>query len=396
MNRSNRITRVTFSAFFFLIFSGLGGFFPLLSVYFREEVQLNGTQIGMIMSLGPVVMMLVQPIWGMICDYTRRSNRVLTLAVGATGTLGLGYLLLDEYAWMLILAVVLAAFQAAIIPISDSIAMSYVHREGGDYGNLRLWGAVGFAVAAYCMGELSEAAGLTVIFYGFAGAMWLSVGVGLKLPREEVALNVDLRSGLRRLMRRPQFLLFLVTTFLVFGPVQANNFYFGLLIQDLGGSLAGVGLGFLLAAGTEAPFMKWAGGWIRRRGLIPVLLLAAVVSGSRWLFYAMEPSVVWVYISTVAQGLSVGLFIPAALQYVKEVAPREVQTTAIALYTAVGTGLGNWFFTLVGGFVIDGFHIFTAYLLYGILSLIGAAILLWIRRLDVRKNPVPGQTGPSA
>ncbi|MDR6224971.1 MFS transporter [Desmospora profundinema] len=373
-----------FSTFFFLIFFGFGGFFPLLSVYFREEVGLTGTQIGTILSVGPIVMVFAQPVWGIICDYTQRSNQVLILTVAVTGLLGLGYLVLEEYVWLLVLAATLAAFQASVIPISDNIAINFVHRTGGDYGNLRLWGALGFAVAAFIMGELSDRFGLIVIFFGFAASLWLSAWVGLALPKERIAFDIDLRAGLRQLMKLPPFGLFLLATFLVFGPIHANNVYFGLLVQDLGGTLAGVGLGFLLAAGSEVPFMKFAGRWIRQRGLLTVTIFAAGVSGLRWLLYAWEPSLLLVYLSTIAQGMSVGLFIPAALEYVRTISPKEVQATAISLYAAMGVGLGNWFFSLVGGIILDRFDIFVTYLLFGVMTLVGVCILLGLRRMEKR------------
>ncbi|EGK12825.1 MFS family maltose permease [Desmospora sp. 8437] len=384
LKQGEKSGRISFSLFYYLFFFGFGGFFPLLSVYFKNEVGLSGGEIGIILAIGPIVMMLVQPFWGMICDYTRRPNQVLVFTLLMTGTLGLVYLGLDSYVWMVVLAGVLAAFQSAIVPISDSIALSAVQRTGGDYGTLRLWGAIGFASATWVMGEAAERLGLTVIFFGFAVALWLAAGTGLRLPREEAFLAVDLRAGLSRLIRLRRFNLFLLATFLIYGPVHANNVYFGLLVQDLGGTVAGVGLGFLLAAGSEAPFMRMAGHWIRRRGALALALFAALVSGARWLFYTMEPSITWVYLTTVSQGLSVGLFIPASLQYVRDLAPREVRTTAISLYAAAGTGLGNSVFTLFGGMISDWTGISGTYLLFGFSSLMGAVILFWVKRLEAR------------
>ncbi|SDW11606.1 MFS transporter, PPP family, 3-phenylpropionic acid transporter [Marininema mesophilum] len=379
---SSRLTRFTFSAHFYFILFGMGGFFPLLSTYFLKDAGLNGTQIGAILSLGPIIMVFAQPLWGLLCDTTQRSKQVLMGTTFFTGLSGLGYLINNDYGWMLGIAAILAVFQAALVPISDSLAMSYVQREGGDYGKLRLWGAVGFASAAYFIGEWAENSGLMVIFIGFAGAMTLSAVTASLLPRERVSFDIDLRTGLSRLMKLPQFPLFLMGTFFVFGPIQANNVYFGLLIQDLGGTLAGVGIGFLLAAGSEAPVMRFASKWISRRGLLSVVIFASLVSAARWLFYGYEPSVAWVYITTVSQGLSVGLFIPAALQYVQDIAPKEVKTTAIALYTAAGTGLGNWFFSLLGGVIFDHFGIYSTYLFFGISTLCGVGMVLWVQRLD--------------
>lgn len=385
MAGSERRIQANMGIFYFLVFFALGGFFPLLGIYLRENVGLSGSKIGLILSIGPIVMVVAQPLWGMICDYTQRSRLVLTLTLLATGLVGLLFLF-GGYYWLLFVAALLAVFQSAIIPISDGMIMGVATQKKWNYGNFRLWGAVGFAVATFVMGLTSDYLGLTVIFYVFTVMLWLASLSAWKLPEENVSIAVDLRSGLRQLLRLPRFVLFLLATFLIFGPIQANNVFFGLLFQDLGGTVTGVGIGFLLAAGSEVPFMKYAAPWMRSWGAFPILLLAAGVSGVRWLFYFFEPPLAGVYISTLTQGISVGLFIPAALQYVQEVAPKAVRVTAISMYTAVGVGLGNWFFTFVGGLIMDRFHIFGAYLFFALLTFGGVGILVAIMRLEYGKG----------
>ena len=385
MGSGEHSTKINISAFYFFVFFGFGGLFPLISIYLRDSIQLSGTQIGMILSIGPIVMIVAQPIWGMICDYTQRSRLVLTIAVLATGLVGLFYLF-GGYYWFLFVATLLALFQSPIIPISDSLTMRTVTKNGWNYGDFRLWGAVGFALATFVMGLFSDHLGLAVIFYMFALTMLLGSIFAWRMPEEKISLAIDLRTGLRKLLSLPSFVFFLVATFLIYGPIQANNVFFSLLFQDLGGTVAGVGIGFLLAAGSEVPFSKYAGPWMKWRGPLPILFLAAAVSGLRWIFYFFEPSLTWVYASTLVQGVSVGLFIPAALQYVQELAPAEVQVTAISMYTAAGVGLGNWFFTFLGGLLIDHFNIFTTYLFFGTLTLGGVTILLGLMWVAKRRR----------
>ncbi|SFF83810.1 MFS transporter, PPP family, 3-phenylpropionic acid transporter [Planifilum fulgidum] len=382
MSASDRTIQANFRLFYFLAFWALGGLYPLLSIYLKEEIRLSGSQIGTLVSIGPIVMVIAQPVWGLICDWTGRARTVLVTALLATGGIGLGFLFFDEYLPLLAAASSLALFQGAIIPISDTLTVNYAMRHRLDYGSFRLWGAIGFAAAGFAMGWLAERFGLSVIFYGFALTLWLGAASARRMPGDRISMRMDLRSGLSRLIRLPRFALFLLATFLVFGPIFANNTYMGLLFQSSGATVAGVGLGFLLAAGSEVPFMKIAGNWIRRRGALAVTLFAAGISALRWLFYFFEPDILWLYLTSVVQGLSTGLFIPAALIYVRNLAPEEAKTTAVSLYTAAGTGLGNWFCTLLGGWILETFDIFTTYLFFGILTAVGAMILWIVLRLE--------------
>ncbi|SES34919.1 MFS transporter [Salipaludibacillus aurantiacus] len=383
---SQQQTFFNMKAFYFFAYFAFGGLFPLLSVYLQSEAGLSGSQIGVITSIGPIVMLLTQPVWGMLSDYTKRPRMLLTAACIGAGAVGFTYLFAEEYIVFVTIAAGLAVFQSAVIPLSDSMAMNYVYRHGGDYGNIRMWGAVGFAVSVWLMGNLSDWFAQSVIFYGFAAVLFISAFFSWGMPKEQVTTKVDLKGGMKRLVKVPGFMLFLLVTFLVFGPIMANNFYFGLLIQFTGGSLAGVGFAFLLAAGSEVPFMRWAGNWIRKRGILVILFAAAFASGIRWLFYATGPEPGFIYVTTIIQGFSIGLFVPAALQYVTELAPKEVKATAVAIYSAVGNGLGAWFFSISAGLIMDWYNILSVYLFYGVLSLAGALLTLWMIKQNSSDN----------
>lgn len=374
-----------FPLFYFFTFFGFGSLFPLLSVYLKNEVGLSGTQIGTVMSISPIVMIFVQPFWGMISDYTRQPVPVLVVSLIGTALAGLFYASMEQYTWIVVAAALLAFMQSAVVPLSDSITLSYVQKTKGNYGSIRLWGAIGFAVSVLVGGWLSETFSLSIIFSVFAFILFFSATLAWKLPRESQPMRVKMKQGIKQLFHIPAFVLFLVVTFLVFGPIYANNFYFGVFVKEIGGTLTGVGLAFLLAAGSEAPFMRVADRLLRRYGMLPILAFAATISAFRWLFYYFEPSLWLVYATTVAQGFSVGLFIPAALQYVRDISPSEVRVTAVSLYSAVGNGVGSWFCTFIGGYILEHSHIGTVYLFFSLLTFGGLAILLVLMMIQ-RKN----------
>jgi PPP family 3-phenylpropionic acid transporter len=334
----------------------------------------------MIMSISPVVMIFVQPLWGIFSDYTQKPKQILIWTLVFTAITGLAFSFIGSYAGLLTVAFLLAVTQSALVPISDSITLNYVQRVKGNYGSIRLWGAIGFAVAVLIAGWLSDFFSLKVIFYTFSTALLLGAVVTFFLPRESQTISVNVRDGIGTLMKMPKFVMFLVTTFLIFGPVFANNFYFGLFITDIGGTVTGVGIAFLLAAGSEAPFMRVAGKWISRFGLHAIMISAASIAMLRWVLYFFEPPLYVVYASTIAQGFSVGLFIPAALQFVRDIAPTSARATAVSLYTAVGNGLGSWFCTFLGGFIAEYYSVAHVYLFFGLLTMGGLVFIMMIHQ----------------
>ncbi|MDX8367472.1 MFS transporter [Cytobacillus sp. IB215665] len=377
-----------FVLFYFFVFFGIGSLYPLLGVYLKDDIGLTGTQIGVIMSISPVVMIVIQPMWGMLSDYTQKPRQLLTLAIVLTGVVGIVYSYASSYIMFIIIAALLAVMQSAIVPISDSMTLTYTERYRKNYGSIRLWGAIGFAFSVFIVGKLADIYGLGVIFFAFAIILFISALFAIKLPNESQSMKVNLRAGLSQLIRLRRFVLFLLTTFLIFGPIHANNTYFGILITEMGGSTGQVGMAFLLAAGSEAPFMLFAGRWIKRIGILQVLLFASFVSGARWLFYFFEPSLAVIYATTIAQGISVGFFIPAALQYVRDIAPSKVRATAISLYSAAGIGLGSWFCNFFGGVILERFSINNVYLFFSLLTVVGLITLLFVIIIDNKRRTV--------
>lgn len=377
------------SVYYLFYFAAFGALYPLLPLFLKEN-GMSGTEIGTIIAIGPVMTVLFQPIWGMICDRYNAQRAVLMVTLLLAGVLSAVYPFAGSFWLFLALFGGMALFHSSGVPIVDSVALNYVQKHGGDYGSLRLWGAVGFALASWGAGELAEWAGLSSIFWFYSAAFFLCVALTPALPRESNRMSVQLLKGLKALTLHPKFLLFCLATFLIFGTIQANNSYYGIFFTSIGGTVAGVGLSFLIAAGSEAPVMRFAGRLVRRFGLLPLLAAAGIISSLRWLFYGMEPSEELVLALLFVQGLSVGLYIPAAAQYVREIAPEEIKVTALAIYSAIGNGLGSMAGTMVGGYLYDRAGIFQTYTIFGFASLVGvlAIVVLMVMGRRERMSPI--------
>ncbi|CAH0146640.1 putative 3-phenylpropionic acid transporter [Peribacillus sp. Bi96] len=391
MEKQKHANIISLKVFYLFSFFSVGSLTPLLSVYLTNEAGLSGIEIGTIMSVGPIVMIVFQPFWGIVCDWSGKPAKILALTSFLAGLFGLGYLLFEPYFLLVSVAIALAIFQSAIIPISDSITLQYTTRIKSNYGKIRLFGSLGYGIAVFVMGKLSESLiGPSVIFYAFFFGLLIAALLALRLPEEPAREKVKLFSGIKELITMKRFLIFLAITFLLFGPNLANNVYYGLFVEARGGTYTGIGIAFLLAVLSEIPFMRMAGSWIHKMGLMPITLLAGAASLVRWGLYFTEPSLTTVYVTSIMQGFSLGLFIPAAVQYIREVVPAHITVTAITLYSAIGNGLGNWFSTFSGGIILDKSGIYAVYLFYAMLTLIGMLLTIWLMGLD-KKQKVMGE-----
>lgn len=373
--------------FYLFSFFAVGSLTPLLSVYLSEVVKFNGFQIGIIMSISPIIMMFLQPLWGIACDATGKPVKILTITTVLAGILGLGYLWVHEYYSLIMISIILAIFQSAIIPVSDSISVQYTDKTKANYGKIRMYGSLGFGVAVFMMGRLSETElGLEVIFYAFFIGLMIAGALAFQFPEESYANErPNLISGVKELFMVKPFIIFLIITFMIFGPNLANNVYYGLFIEESGGTYTGIGIAFLLAVLSEIPFMRVAGNWIFKVGLLPIILISGIASCIRFLFYFMDPGLGLIYATSVIQGFALGLFIPAGLQYIQQIIPVHITVTAVTVHAAIANGLGNWFSTFTAGILMEESSIYSVYLFFGVMSIIGIVLTIYLM-MNERKS----------
>lgn len=375
--------RLLNSSYFFLFFA-YGAFFPLLTS-FLEYKGLNGSEIGYITAIGPIITILTQPIWGMATDRYQNHKFILFLSIIAVIVTVLFFPWLQSFIGIFLLIIIFHVFQAPITPLADTIALNFAHEQRISYGDIRLWGAIGFAVASYIAGQVAELTSLSSIFYIVAISFVISLFFLSPLSFAGKRTHVNIWAGLKDLIRIPHFLLFLLFAFFIFGAMNSNNYYFGIYYQHIGGSLAVVGLVFLLSSGSEAPVMRLAGRIIAKLGLENTLLLAAVVSLLRWILFFLIHHPLIIIALFFLQGISIGLFLTAAPQYVREHTPKTVQVTALTLYTAFGNGIGTFVCNLVGGWIYNQTSIFMTYLFLAGFTFVGILSILLLKK--VRKSP---------
>ncbi|WP_339060361.1 MFS transporter [Tepidibacillus marianensis] len=181
-----RNTYFRLSSFYYIYFFGMGALYPLLSVYFKDH-GLTGSQLGLVMSIGPILSIVTQPIWGMLCDRYGIQKKVLLITLVAAGLASLIFPSTQSFWAFFILIGVLNIFQSAVVPITDNISMNFVQRFGGQYGDIRLWGSLGFAMAVWMAGILSDHFQANIIFYLYAISFFLQ-----RSSQEECRMKVRL------------------------------------------------------------------------------------------------------------------------------------------------------------------------------------------------------------
>lgn len=376
---------LNFIGIYIFFYYAQGALFPLLSQYLKG-IGLTGSQVGMIASIGPIVAILAQPLWGMLADRTQRMKEILLFAISMPLLISLFIPQAQSYFLILVSFALLQLFQNAIGPISDTIVL----HSPISFGKVRQWGAVGFAAAVFFTAIVADHQGLSWIFRFYSLSFLLLLFFISRMRVERIELKSNVFEGLQHLIKLPRFTLFLICGFLMNGPINGNNIFFGLLYEHLGGGITGIGVAFLLFAGSEAPFMKWTNTIMQKFGTESVLGFALILSSLRWFWYSSSPDPKWVILFFFLQGISYGFFIVGAAEYIRENTTSEYKVTAMSIYGSLAMGLGAVACQLIGGSIYDVFGIVYVYRFFGFFTLAAIIPLLIIQLgFKTENNPVP-------
>ena len=348
-------TALLMSAYYFFFYGAIGCLLPYLPLYY-QHIGLNGEQIGLLMGLGPIVLLVSGPLWGSIGDRFNLHRWLLPIAsLGALLSLGLIPLTRD---YTLLIAAILfqAFFGTAIGPLMDSAALEIAETTDTSFGQLRLGGTIGFTILSPAMGWLLTRIPLVWMFYSYM--IWMSVAalIALSLPARRHRWNASLWQGFRVLLSQPPLAFFLAAAFLVGIAANAVLFFLPLYLTRIGGDSNTLGLAGAIAAITEIPIMVGGSRLIKRIGGVWAgVALGTVVYVVRWVALSLAVTPLAVMLVQALHGISFGLFIISAVAYVDSQAPPGLSATAQSLFIAAMWGVGAFTGSYGGGLVYENF-----------------------------------------
>ncbi|TLN00028.1 MFS transporter, partial [bacterium] len=160
--------------YFLVFYVGMGAVDPFINLYYVER-HLSGTQIGWIGTLCAVSALLSAPLWGRVSDNSRRPKRWLQAAMLISG---LALFLLSRQTTFLFLALfagVNALVGPGVDPLMSVQAMDVVETEKtAGFGSIRLWGSLGYALAAPLGGWVIQHLNISMAFNIYAAGMLVS------------------------------------------------------------------------------------------------------------------------------------------------------------------------------------------------------------------------------
>jgi PPP family 3-phenylpropionic acid transporter len=317
-------------------------------------------------------------LWTAYADATRKGERIFLLNTWISALMALLIPHFDRFAVVAVVILFFALFRTALISLANSMTFRALAGRREGFAAVRLWGTIGYILAAVGSGIVVDRLGLWVGLHGVAAAMIVCGLVGwFGRSRKRVDLpTVGLGDILQPLQNR-QFALLLMASALARVSSGPYETFFTIHLERLGLSGTFAGVAWALAAGSELAIMLcWARmcGWASPRAWMIAALLCHPL---RWALsmYARDPLAL--LLTQLTHAFTFGVFYLAAVQTVDTLVPDGLRASAQGLLSSVTFGVGGLAGNALAGLLYEPLGMTWLYAAAALLSA-GSTLLYWV------------------
>jgi OHS family lactose permease-like MFS transporter len=341
----------------------------LLSIWLTQSLGLTGVQVGTVYSANFVAAMLSQPLYGYVSD--RMGQRRVVPALIACLVTGSGFFFSFVYAPLLRANLIAGALVGGLFIGFTFVAGSYAieafvdrisRRDGFEYSRARLWGSLGYSLAALFSGRLynidprinfflASAAGLLLLPLIFALATPAVASQGTAAPktlRITDSLSV-LRMG--TFWRFMVLILGVTNLYLVYD--QQFPFYYSSLFPTRAGGNAMFGYLNSAQIFVEAGMMFVAPIIVKRTGVKGGLLLATAIMIARIAGTGFAAGPVSISACKMLHSLELPILLVSIFRYIALHFEQRLSATIYMVGVSFGHSLGLAILSPIAGKLYD-------------------------------------------
>ena len=336
-------------------------FFAYISAFLLDRGY-SAFEVGIVSTILYLVSTLLGPVSGYITDSILPPKRYIPTAMAVAIPFVLIIPQLAENLFVMILCIIAVAFcQNLLFGVIDSwiVKLKEIHPEI-NYPIARSAGSIGYSVIAAATGYIAGFLGYNVIFP--MNILCCIVVALCALKMEPVPCSnrsrgseekIGFLPALKILVTNFQFVAYLLSMLCIYIGTRFTLIFHPKLIEYVGGTSADLGVSIFLSAIFEVPVMVFAIRNYRRFDPRKLAFIGLLIGASKpvILYFATSVPVFWAAQAT--QAISIGMFLPLTVSYLRKIVPKQIYATALMLNGAVTNGLSGIFASFFGGMLLD-------------------------------------------
>ena len=356
----------------------MGIFVSMLSVYLDGIGKTPG-DISLIVSASAIFALGMIPLVSYFHDKSGRPHMVNILVLALSASAGLAFAFFRQTWILFILNGLSISLILSVAPICEKLCASGKFK----YSSVRVWGAVGFALAAQTAGIVYQYVSPTLLFVLFAVSMTITIigfwGVKEVYSEKQNQAKPEAKEKNSMFWLNRNFLLFLLVTFIFAGATGLNNTYIPMLMVERGQSVSLTGTVIFFGTLMEIPLILASAKFMDKLNAKTLLIAAFSLLTVQFLIYGLTDTYTPVMFSVILfRSVATMLFIMITVKVVVSIVDECYTVSALGL-TATINSLGSIIFQNAGGRFVDVSSISQMFLVLVAFSALGLVISLTLR-----------------
>lgn len=363
------------SRFYFIYYFFVGAFVPYWGLYLQSE-QFSAADIGILMSLFQLSRIFAPNFWGWLADHTgKRAQWIrLTALLGLSGFIAVFWA--HGFFWMFLVMAALSLFTSSTLPLAESLTLAHLATTNGHYSRIRMWGSLGFIVAAVVLGYLIDLAGIASLLWFLLVVQVTLYMLSYTLPEPKVEPHEHDHFSIWQVVRQPNVIALLVgCSMMVTAHGMLYNFY-SIYLSEHGYSKGTIGLLWSVGVIFEIGIFMLMPKIMARFSLKTILMTSLVLAVIRFSLIGISVDNIWMIIfAQTLHAATFGSFHAASVDVVTQFFKGRHQAKGQAIYNSVAYGVGGAIGGIAGGYALQHFGGQQTFLLAAAFPLLGLAVI---------------------
>jgi MFS transporter, PPP family, 3-phenylpropionic acid transporter len=365
------------AGFYFFYYAFVGMFSPYWSLYLKS-IQFDAIEIGVLMSIQPVMRMVAPSLWGWLADHTGKRLLVVQVAASLSALFYLGVFATTSFWGMFLVLMLMSFFWSASMPLVEATTLTYLGKNTAHYGRIRSWGSIGFIVSVVGLGYAFD-------YIAIAWLLWagLVCEVGIlifsrQIPATPVLAHHTDHQPIKQIVLQPRVLALFGACFLMAVAHGPYYTFYSIYLVEHGYAKSVVGALWALGVICEIGVFFVMPALVRRFGFVRILLASFAAAVLRFVLIGWAVDiVVLVLFAQMLHAMSFGSFHAASIGMVHEFFQGRHQSRGQALFGSVTYGAGGMLGGLASGPIWQHWGPSALYTFSAGAALLGFILMWW-------------------
>ncbi len=337
----SNVTSARLSALYFAYFAYVGAFSPYFALYLQSLGQ-GAFEIGVLLSLLQCMRIFAPNAWAGMADRSGRHALLLKLALLASFAGWVGVFFSERFWGLFAVLSVCGFFISAAMPLVESVTLAHLGGDIGRYGQVRVWGSVGFIIAVLGVGAVLDRSGIGALPALVWGTLAAAFAISLLVSDAPGGSRRSQNASVWRVLLRPDALRLFAACFLMclaHGPFYT---FFSIYLSDQGYGKALVGSLWSLGVLAEIAVFMLMPQLFRRFSAQRILAFSFACAVVRFVLIGwLIESLLLLIIAQILHAASFGSYHAAALALVNRLFGEGQRSRGQALYISLSYGAGG-------------------------------------------------------